>query len=91
VAAALRHASHEPQDDIGTIGPNIRGDSRHFAERLLFSHITDTARIEKDNVRGGFGGGEPVAFGDELSRDLLGVALVHLATVGFDVNARHEF
>jgi len=33
-----------------------------FAERLLFSHITDTAEVlRKDNVRGGFGRGEPVS------------------------------
>ena len=41
-------------------------------------------------IRDVFGRGQRIALGDELRGDGFAVALVHLATVGFDVNTGHS-
>src|SRR5436853_451399 len=90
LAAALGHAAHETENDVRTIAPNIRRERGHFAQRLLLGHVAHTARIQENDIGSRFGGAERIPFSDELSGDLLGVALIHLATVGLDVNAGHR-
>ena len=89
LSAALRHAPHETEHDVGTAAADIGGEVFHFPEGLLFRQIAHAARVEQDHIRHGFGRRERVALGHELRGDGFAVALVHLATVGFDINTRH--
>ena len=61
----------------------------HFPDRLLFGHVPDAARVEEDDVCIRLVRSHPVSALAEHLRDLLRVALVHLAAVGFDVDAWH--
>src|ERR1043166_5700089 len=89
LAAALGHAAHEAEDDIGAAAAQFGGEGLHFAEGLLLGGITHAAGVQEHDIGGGFRGGEAVAFADELSGDLFGVALIHLTTVSFDIDTRH--
>ena len=89
LSAALRHATHEPEHDLRTVAPRFGDDVHHFVQGFLLREIAHAARVEQNHVRHGFGRREGVALGHELRGDGLAVALVHLATVGFDVNTRH--
>ena len=89
LSAALRHATHETEDDLGAGAADFRREVFHFSERLLFREVAHAARVEQNHVRHGFGRREGVTLGHELRGHGFAVALVHLATVGFDVNARH--
>jgi hypothetical protein len=55
----------------------------------LFRGIPHTARVQQDHIGLRFVQYHAIAAHDEGSRDLLGIALVHLAAVGLDVNAGH--
>ena len=89
LAAALRHAAHETEDDVGPVLADVAGDVLHLVDGLLLGIVAHAAGVEQHDVRDVFGRGEGVAFGDELRGDGFAVALVHLATVGFDIDARH--
>ena len=89
-APALGHATEETENDAGPIAADIGGDVLHFADGLLFRHVAHGAGVEQNDIRPRLGRGEGVAFGGQLSGDGLGVALVHLAAVGFDIDAWHE-
>jgi hypothetical protein len=89
LSPALRHATHEAEHHLGAVAADFRGEVLHFPEGLLFREVTHTARVEQNHVRPGFGRHEGVTLGHKLRGDGLAVALVHLATVGFDVNTRH--
>ena len=89
LSAALRHAAHEPEHDVRAAAARFGDDVHHFVQGFLFREIAHAARVEQNHVRHGFGRREGVALGHELRGDGLAVALVHLATVGFDVNTRH--
>ena len=88
-AATLGHATHDPQDDMGPVPSGLRDQVLHFTERLGLRAIPDAARVEQNDVRGRFGGGQAIPFRDELSGNCFGVALIHLASVGFDENTGH--
>ena len=89
LSAALRHATHETEDDIGPMAADLGGDILHFADGFLLRHVAHAARVEQDDVGDRFGGGQGIALGHELGGDGLRIALVHLATVGLDVNTGH--
>lgn len=61
----------------------------HFSEGLLFGLVADGAGVDKDGIGLRFVAGDGVAAFTEHLRDLFGVALVHLATVGADVDLGH--
>ena len=88
-AAALGHAAEQSVDRVRALFPEA-SEQAHFAEGLLFRHIAHAAGIEQDNV--GFVGlcGHFIAPGDQHLRDLLRVALVHLASVGLEKHLGHS-
>src|SRR5665213_644696 len=90
LSATLRHATHEAQHDGRAMLADFGGDVLHFADGLLFGHVAHAASVEKNDICGGFGWGQSVAFGGQLGGDGFRVALVHLATVSFDVNTGHD-
>ena len=87
--AALRHAAHEAQHRLAVLRAQLRGDVVHFSKRLLLGGIAHAACIQQDNIRPQRISRHTVALGHQLCRNSLGVALVHLATVGFDEYTRH--
>ena len=89
LAATLRHAAHESEDDVGAILAYLSRDVLHLVDGFLLGVIAHAASVEQHHIRDVFGRGECVALGDELSGDGFAVALVHLATVSFDIDARH--
>ncbi len=89
-SAALGHAAHKTQHHAGAVAADFGGERLHFADGLLLGGIAHTAGVEQDDVGGGFRGSESIALGNELRGDGFGVALVHLAPVGFDIDTRHN-
>jgi hypothetical protein len=61
----------------------------HLAKRFLVSHVSDAAGVQEHNVGFRFVSDPFVAARQERMRDLFGVALIHLATVGFDEKFGH--
>ena len=88
LAARLRHAAHEAVNDVFPVAALV-DQVAHLAERLLLRLIPNGASVDEHGVGLVFVSGDRVAaFGEHFS-DLFGVALVHLAAVGFDVNFGH--
>ena len=90
LSAALGHAPRKPSMTSGRLRRISAADILHFVQRLLLREIPHAARVQQDDIGGGFPGGEVIALGDELGGDGFAVALVHLASVGLDVNTRHN-
>ncbi len=90
LSPALRHAAHETEHHVGPAAAEFRCQGLHLAKSLFFGRIAHAASVEQDDVGGGLRRRQGVALGDELSGDLFGVALIHLATVRFDIDTRHE-
>jgi len=89
VAAALRHATHHPEDDVGVVFP-VLAEVAHVPKRLLLGLIPDRAGIHEDDI-GVIGlRRDREAALDEHLGDLLGVALVHLASKGSEKDFRHR-
>src|SRR5215831_2347319 len=88
--AALRHATHETEDDIGSIPPDFGGDAVHLVDCFLLCVVANAAGIQQDDVSRRFRSGHGISLGDELSTDSFAVTLVHLATVRLDVNTGHS-
>ena len=86
---ALRHAAHEAGHQRRAAS-TVAAHHAHLAQRLLLGLIAHAAGVDQHHVRVGFGARHGEAFFNEHLRHLLGVALVHLAAVGLDVNAGHE-
>ena len=87
--AALGHATHEPEHDVRAAAANVGCEVLHLVERLLLRHVAHTAGVEQDHVRDVFRGRQVVTPGQELRGDGFAVPLIHLATVGFDIDTRH--
>ncbi len=86
--ARLRHAAHEAINDMRALPP-LLAENAHFPKRLLLRLIPYGAGVDQDRVRIEFGRRERVAAFGEHARHLLGVALIHLAAVGFEINSGH--
>ena len=86
--AALRHAAEKAEDHLG---PRLAQAAHHahFADRLLLRHVAHGAGVQQHHVGVVLAPGHLVAAGDEHPGDLLGVALIHLAAVGFDEDPGH--
>jgi hypothetical protein len=89
LSAALGHATHETQNDIGPVAADVGGDILHFADGFLFRHIAHAASIQQDDIGHRLGRGQGIALGHELGRDRFRIALIHLATVSLDIDAGH--
>ena len=88
--ATLGHATHEAQHHMRPILAHVCGEVFHFVDGLLFRGVADAAGVKENDIGHRRGGRERITFGDELGGDGFGIALVHLASVGFDVHARHN-
>src|SRR5438105_10723262 len=88
-AAALGHATHEAERLAGPAAAGFDGEILHAAESLLLGGIAHTAGVEENDVGKSFTRGESIAASGQLSGDSFAIALIHLATVSFDKNARH--
>ena len=87
--AGLRHAAHEAIDHVRALLP-LRTHDAHFPERLLLRLVAHRAGIDQDRVGVLFRRRQGVAALGEHPRHLLGVALVHLAAAGLEINFRHQ-
>ena len=90
LAPALRHAAHEAEHHVGTVLPHVGSNVLHLAHGLALGHVAHGTGVEQDDIRDVLGGRESVALRHELRGDGLAVTLVHLATVGFDIDAGHR-
>src|SRR6266480_5136068 len=84
----LRHAAEKPKDGFRPPLPHAAEHS-HLAKRLLLGHVAHAAGIEQNNIGLRLATDPLVAARNERVRDLLRVALVHLATVGLNEEFRH--
>ena len=84
-ATALRHAAHESGHQRHLAPPH----HAHLAQRLLLRLIAHGAGVDQHHIRIQIRPRHGIAALDEHLRHLLGVALVHLAAVGFDMDAWH--
>ena len=82
-AEALRHAAGDSDDRVGLHVPLQLAQT---ADDALFRVIADRAGVHQDHIRPLGTVHRRVAFGRELSEHQLGIAHVHLAAVGFDVD-----
>ena len=86
---ALRHATHEAKHGAVVALAGLADQRLHLVDGLLLGGIAHTAGVEQDHIRSRLLRGQRIALGHELCGDRLAVTLVHLASVGFDKNARH--
>jgi hypothetical protein len=89
VSPRLRHAAEKTKDDFRATLRDVPEHS-HFAERFLLGHVAHAAGIQQNHVRLGFPRRALIATLQQGMRDLFGIALVHLAAVGFDEKFRHR-
>jgi transposase-like protein len=87
-AARLRHAAEVAEHEVRAFFAEL-AEHAHFADRFLLRHVADAAGVEQDDIGVRFVGDHAVAAFGEHFRNLFGIALVHLAAVGLDVNAGH--
>ena len=88
LAARLGHAAHEAVNDVFSVAALV-DEVAHFSEGFLLGLVADGTGVDEHGVRLVLVGRDRVAALAEHAGDLLGVALVHLASVGFDVNFGH--
>ncbi len=87
--AGLGHAAHEAKHHVGPAPAGFGNHVFHLPQCFLFGRIPHAAGVEQNHVGGGLGRSEGVALRDELGGDGFAVPLIHLASVGLDINARH--
>ncbi len=85
--AALRHAAKIAKNQMRAHPPQFL---EHAILPMAFcsAHVAHAAGIEQDDVGIRLVAREPIASRRQRLRDVIGVALVHLAAVGLDVNGR---
>src|SRR6202521_3505333 len=89
VALRLGHAAEKTEDDLGPALRDLPQHS-HFAERLLIRHVANAACVQQNDVRVDLARRAFIAPRQERVRNLFGIALVHLAAVGFDEKFWHR-
>ncbi len=87
-AAVLGHAAKDTEHEVGVLLFAV-GDVAGLAEGLLLGGVADRAGVEQHDVAVILGLHDAVAPATQHRRDGLAVALVHLATVGLDIDAVH--
>ena len=87
-AAALRHAAEQAENHLRLVLAEP-AEHPHFAERLLLRHVAHRAGIEQHHIGLRLARRPFVATRQEVAQHLLGVALIHLAAISFDVDLRH--
>jgi len=88
-APALGHAAHHAEDEIRFRLP-VFAELAHVAEGLLLGLVAHRAGIQKHHIGLVRLRRDRESALDEHLRDLLGVALVHLATKGSEIHFRHR-
>src|ERR1019366_4616365 len=84
---SLRHAAGDAEDRVLLHEP---AQLAQTPDHALLRVLSDGARVHEDDV-GAFGPVHTlISLGRELSEHQLGIAHVHLATVGFYVYGRHS-
>ena len=92
ISSCPRLCAMQPRKPSTTLGRRRRVSPAMFSILLqaFCSAISRTLHVlSRIDIGGGLGRGQGIALGHELRGDGFAVALVHLATVGLDVNARH--
>jgi len=90
VAEPLRHAAERADDEVGV----ARLELLHITDLALglaLGLLADAAGVEEQNVRRLLGVDHGMARLDQHSGQRFGVALVHLAAVGFDMDLHEIF
>src|SRR5262249_36058822 len=88
-SSALSHAPQKTKHDVGPMTSRVRGQVLHFTDGLLFRGIAHTAGVQKNHVGCRLRTGQRVTSGKKLRGNAFRVALVHLTTVGLDINTGH--
>ena len=88
ILPALGHAAHHAVNHVRAV-PLLLGQQAHLPQCLLFRLLPDGTGIEQDDVRLILAVRHGIALLHEHAGHLLGVPLVHLAAVGFDVKLGH--
>jgi hypothetical protein len=89
-AARLRHAPEKPIDNV-RLRPPVPADLPHLTERLLLRLVTHRARVDQNDIRLVLARRQRIARAfEEHARDLVRVALIHLAAISPNVNVEHE-
>ena len=88
-APALRHAAKEA-DDLVLVAFLAARPSLHFADRLLFGHVTYGTGVEQHDISSFLAINQIVTAAGQIARNLFGIADIHLAAVGFDKDGGHE-
>ena len=89
-ARAVFALAHRVRPDLpGPVLPRLADKGGHLAQRLLLGHVAHAAGVEQHHVRDLLGRRQGIPLRHELRSDGFAVALVHLATVSFNIDARH--
>ena len=84
--AVLRHATEDPEHEVRLL-PLALLEVTRLADRLLLGRVAHAAGVEQQDVAVVLVRHDPIAPGTQHRRDRFAVALVHLTTVRFDVDA----
>jgi hypothetical protein len=84
----LRHATQDTEDEVWvlTLSP---GKMPCLSDSFLLRLVSNAARIKQDYVRIVLMLNDGITTVAQVTGDLLGVTLIHLASVGLDVDAVH--
>ena len=85
-AAVLRHAPQDAEDELRPAFFEC-GHVTRLADRLLLGEVADAAGVEQHDVAVVFVLDKAISAGAQQRGDSLAVARVHLAPVGFDIDA----
>ena len=88
LATGLSHAPEVAKNQVRPCFSEF-AEHAHLTNRLLLGHVAHAASVQQNHIGLALGFDHSIATLNEHFRHLLGVALVHLAAIGLDVNAGH--
>ena len=88
-SAGLGHAAQEPENHVRTL-PGHPSKHPHFAKRFLVCHVAHAAGVQQDDIGVLLAIHSLVTPLNQRIRDLLRIAFIHLAAVGFDEELGHK-